>query len=145
MTKEVCTIKAFFVIGTIIAAIMIMLIGTHLGATSEDTRCISCQPFAGMANQNGSNLELTILGVNCTPVSCYPCNINPDGQAYLNLSIASDGNNPVSFENRAVRINETIIVPGVLTDSPQDQVSAWIVYNGTKNTSCRLKVVETHI
>jgi len=142
---EVSTIRAFFVIGTIIAAILIMLTGAHLGATSEDTRCTSCQPFAGMANQNGINLELTVLGVNCTPASCYPCNINPDGQAYLNLSVAPRGNSPVSFENRAVRINETIIVPDVLTDSPNDHVSAWIVYNGAKNTSCRLKVVETHI
>jgi hypothetical protein len=145
VATEVCTIKAFFVIGTIIAALLIMLIGAHLGATSEDTPCTSCQPFAGMANQNGSNLELTVLGINCTPASCYPCNTNPDGQAYLNFSVAPNGNNPVTFENQAVQINETIIVPGVLTDSPQDQVSAWIVYNGTKNTSCRIKVVETHI
>jgi hypothetical protein len=107
--------------------------------------CTSCLPFSGSAIRNGNDLVLTVIYVSCPPGDCYQCGANPDNLQVLNISVTPYQSRQIFFENRAVRINQKVILPGILTNSSKNHVIAKVEYAGWKNTPCSQVIADTDL
>lgn len=111
-----------------------------------NTGCVSCLPYGGTMQQEGSDLALTVLYTHCPGSACYRCGAGPSDLRSLNVTVTyADGRAPVRYENRSVRAFERIVINGVLTDSKKDKVFAVVSYNGFRNESCSLVVQDGYL
>jgi hypothetical protein len=136
--------KIFLVIGVILAAFMVLLIGTHMYQEFYGNRCTPCQPFFGAAARDGGSLLLVVRHEPCEPAICNPCGANADSIRSLNISVLPDGGRQFFIEP-SIKINEAIILPGVMANSSGNRVTASARYYGWENTSCNLTIVDTRV
>jgi hypothetical protein len=137
---------------TAVKAIVILFIiavaGLLAWAWAEENLagCVSCLPYSGTMQQEGSDLVLTVYYTHCPGSTCYRCGAGPADLRSLNVTITyADGRQQVRYENRSVRAFERIVVPGVMTDNKMDKVLAVVSYNGFRNESCSLVVQDGYL
>lgn len=136
--------KIFIVIGVILVAFVILIVGTHLYMESGDITCPGCEPFKGAAVREGDNLLLVIRHVPCTPTACHPIGAFADGIRSVNISVTSDDGRQF-FIKQPVMLHETNIFPGVLANSSSAQVLVAVNYAGWMDQSYNLTLVDRRI
>ena len=136
--------KIFIIIGLILAAFVVLLVGTHVYQSSAGATCQGCVPFTGAAVREGGNLLWVVRHVPCAPAACNPCGAYADSIRTVNISITPDHGRQFFIE-QPVTIHETVTVPGVLANISSAQVSVSITYAGWKTQSCHFTVADTRI
>lgn len=136
--------KILIIIGVILAASVILIVGTHLYMELSDTTCSDCQPFTGAAVREGDNLLLVIRHVPCAPTACHPVGSYADGIRSVNISVTSDDGRQF-FVEQPVMLHETNTFPEVLANSSSARVRVSVDYAGWKNQSYNLTLVDDRI
>ena len=133
------------VLGVFLTACVIAAVGMYLHPLSPgSTACHEkCQPFYGGVDRDGDNLLLVIRHEPCIPAECNPCGAWADGLRSVNISVMQDDSRRV-FIDAPLQLYDVTTFPHVLA-SANATVDVSITYNGWKNQSCSLNLVNQRV